>query len=220
LTAPRFRSVVVDVDSTLSAVEGIDWLASQRSDALRAQVAEATDRAMRGEISLTDIFEARMNLVAPSRDEVAALAREYVFRVEPGAAESLAMLTNAGVRLILVSGGIREAILPLARHLGIPDQDVNAVAVYFADGGAYKGFDQNSPMTRNGGKAEMVHSLSLEKPILGVGDGITDLEVRTAIPPAVDAFAAYTGVIERPVVTSAADYIIRTFAELPPIVLG
>jgi phosphoserine phosphatase len=218
--APRFKSVVVDVDSTLSAVEGIDWLASQRSDALLAQVAEATDRAMRGEIQLTDIFAARMKLVAPSRDDVAALAWQYVSRVEPGAAEALATLTNAGVRVVLVSGGLREAILPLARHLGVPDHDVHAVTVYYADGGEYKGFDADSPMTRNGGKAEMVRSLSLPKPILGVGDGITDLEVRTAVPPAVDAFAAYTGVIDRAVVTSAADYVIRTFEELLPIVLG
>jgi len=218
--APRFNSVVVDVDSTLSAVEGIDWLASQRSDALRAQIAETTGRAMRGEVQLVDIFAARMDLVAPSREEVGALATEYVARLEPGAAESLAKLTNAGVRVILVSGGLRQAILPLASYLGIPDHDVNAVAVYFDENGSYEGFDQKSPMTRNGGKAEMVRSLSLVKPILGVGDGITDLEIRTATPPAVDAFAAYIGVIDRPAVTSAADYVIRTFEELQPIVLG
>lgn len=218
--APRFKSVVVDVDSTLSAVEGIDWLASRQSETLRAQVAEATDRAMRGEIRLADIFASRMDLVAPSRNDVAALAGEYVSRVEPGAAESLAKLTNAGVRLVLVSGGLRDAILPLAGRLGIPDDDLHAVAVYFAEGGAYNGFDRTSPMTRNGGKAEMVRSLSLEKPILAVGDGITDLELKTSNPPAVDAFAAYTGVIDRRIVTSAADYVIRTFEELPPIVLG
>lgn len=217
---PRFNSIVVDVDSTLSAVEGIDWLASRRSEDLRAKIAETTGRAMRGEVQLVDIFAARMNLVAPSREEVGALAREYVARLEPGVLESLAKLTNAGVRVILVSGGIRQAILPLASYLGIPDQDVNAVAVDFDENGSYEGFDHSSPMTRNGGKAEMVHSLSLVKPILGVGDGITDLEIRTATPPAVDAFAAYIGVIDRPAVTSAADYIIRSFGELPPLVLG
>jgi phosphoserine phosphatase len=218
--APRFKSVVVDVDSTLSAVEGIDWLASQRSEALRAQIAESTDRAMRGELKLADIFVARMNLVAPSREEVAALAAEYVSRLEPGVPESLAKLTNARVRIVLVSGGLREAILPLARHLGVPDHDVNAVSVFFGEDGTYNGFDESSPMTRNGGKAVMINSLSLEKPILGVGDGITDLELKTSVPSAVDAFAAYTGVIERPLVTSAADYIIKSFDELPPIVLG
>jgi phosphoserine phosphatase len=218
--APRFRSVIVDVDSTVSAIEGIDWLASRRSEALRAQVAESTDRAMRGEIRIADVFAARLRLVAPSRDEVAELAGEYVSRLESGAAESLARLTNLGVRVVLISGGIREAIIPLARHLGIPEGDVHAVRVYFAEDGTYAGFDEASPMTRNGGKATVVRSLALARPTLGLGDGVTDLELKTAIPPAVDSFAAYTGVIERQVVTSAADYIIRKFEDLPAIVLG
>ena len=218
--APRFMSVIVDVDSTLSAIEGIDWLASRRGEALRAQVAESTDRAMRGEIPIADVFAARLRLVSPSRDDVAELASEYVSRLESGAAESLARLTDLGVRVVLISGGIREAIIPLARHLGIPEGDVNAVRVFFAEDGTYAGFDEASPMTRNGGKATVVRSLGLARPTLGLGDGITDLELKTAIPRAVDSFAAYTGVIERPVVTSAADYIIRRFEDLPAIVLG
>ena len=213
-------SVIVDVDSTLSAIEGIDWLASRRGDALRAQVAESTDRAMRGEIQIADVFAARLQLVAPSRDDVTELAGEYVSRVEPGAAESLARLANHGVRVVLISGGIREAIVPLARHLGIPESDVNAVRVFFAEDGSYAGFDDASPMTRNGGKATVVRSLGLARPMLGLGDGITDLEMKTAIPPAVDAFAAYAGVVEREAVTLAADYVVRNFAELPAIVLG
>jgi phosphoserine phosphatase len=175
---------------------------------------------MQGEVRVEEIFAARLDLVAPSRQEVAELAGVYVSRIEPGAAQSLAKLTNAGVRLVLVSGGMRDAILPLARHLGIPDADVNAVAMQFDESGAYAGFDRASPAGRNGGKAEIVRSLGLERPTLGVGDGITDLELKTAIPPAVDAFAAYTGVIHRPIVAAAADYVIRTFDELPAIVLG
>jgi phosphoserine phosphatase len=218
--APRFKSVVVDVDSTLSAIEGIDWLASRRSEAVRAQVAEGTARAMRGEILIADVFASRLSLVAPSRQEVAALAGEYVSRLESGAAESLATLTNLGVHVVLISGGIREAIVPLARHLGIPESDVNAVRVFFAEDGTYAGFDEASPMTRNGGKATAVRSLELARPTLGLGDGITDLELKTATPPAVDAFAAYAGVVERESVTHAADYVVRNFAELPAIVLG
>ena len=218
--AARFRTVVVDVDSTLSAVEGIDWLASRRSDAVRTHVAETTARAMRGELRLGEIFASRLDLVAPSRQEVAELAAEYVSRLQPGAAQSLAKLTDSGVRVVLVSGAIRDAILPLARHLGIPEHEVNAVPVYFAEGGAYKGFDQASPLTQNGGKAVLVRALGLDGPILGVGDGITDLELKTTLPPAVDSFAAYTGVINRPAVVGAADYVISDFGELPEIVLG
>jgi phosphoserine phosphatase len=212
--------VVVDVDSTLCAIEGIDWLAARRDDALRDRVAQTTERAMRGEIAVEDVYAERLSAVRPSYEEIVELGRAYVERIEPGAGESLAKLTNAGVRVVLVTGGLREAILPLADTLGLPESAVNAVSVYFGDSGEYGSFDDQSPLTRNGGKVEVVRSLGLERPTLGVGDGITDLELRTADPPAVDAFVAYTGVVAREPVVSGADYVIRSFDELPGIVLG
>lgn len=216
----KFRSVVIDIDSTLSAIEGIDWLAAQRGEAIRAQVADATTRAMRGEISVESVFGSRLALVAPSRDEIAKLGQEYIARVQPDAKESLATFAKSGIRIVLVSAGLYEAVLPLGRYLGIPDADVHAVHIHFTNDGAYAGFDEDSPVTRNGGKAVVVRSLELEHAVLGVGDGITDLEVRTANPPAIDAFAAYTGVVTRREVVSRADYVIRNFAELVEIVVG
>ncbi len=218
--APKFQSVVIDIDSTLSAIEGIDWLAAQRGETIRAQVAESTERAMRGELSIASVFGSRLALVAPSRDEIEKLADEYIARVQPDAKESLAALATAGVRIILVSAGLYEAVLPLAHHLGIHDADVHAVHVHFTTDGAYAGFDEDSPVTRNGGKAVVVRSLELEHAILGVGDGITDLEIRTATPPVIDAFAAYTGVVTRKEVVNHADYVIQNFEELVAIVLG
>jgi phosphoserine phosphatase len=175
---------------------------------------------MRGEISIASVFGSRLALVAPTREEIARLADEYIARVEPGAKESLGKLSKSGVRIILVSAGLYEAVLPLARHLGVPDADVHAVHIRFTDDGAYAGFDEDSPVTRNGGKAVVVRTLALEHPILGVGDGISDLETKTANPPAIDAFAAYTGVITRKEVVRDADYVLRNFDELTALVLG
>jgi phosphoserine phosphatase len=217
--APKFRSVVIDIDSTLSAIEGIDWLGGQRGEMIRERVAEATQRAMRGEIPIASVFGSRLALVSPSRDEISKLGEEYIARVQPDAKESLAALATAGVRIVLVSAGLYEAVLPLARYLGIQDADVHAVHIHFTNDGAYAGFDEDSPVTRNGGKAVVVRSLALEHAILGVGDGITDLEIRTANPPVIDAFAAYTGVVTRNEVVSHADYIIANFEALAALVL-
>lgn len=212
--------MVLDVDSTLCAIEGIDWLASCRDASLRDRVAQTTELAMRGEIAIANVYAERLNAVRPSYDEIVQLGRAYVDRIEPGAAESLGQLTDAGIRVVLVTGGLRDAILPVAEAIGLPEKAVNAVSLYFTDSGEYAGFDGQSPLTRNGGKVLVVRGLGLEGPILGVGDGITDLELRTADPPAVDAFVAYTGVVERAPVVSAADYVIRRFDELPGIVLA
>ncbi len=175
---------------------------------------------MRGEIAIDDVYAERLNAVRPSYDEIVGLSRAYMGSIESGAAESLAKLTKVGIRVVLVTGGIREAIMPLADALGLPETAVNAVSLHFGDSGEYAGFDDHSPLTRNGGKVEVVRGLDLERPTLGVGDGITDLELRTAVPPAVDAFVAYTGVVRRDAVVNGADYVIKSFDELVGIILG
>lgn len=208
------------MDSTLSAIEGIDWLAGRRGPEVSKRVTDLTERAMRGEVPLGQVYAERLECVLPTRGEIAELGRAYVERLEPGTHRSLALLTNSGVHIVVVTAGLRDAILELTHVLGIADEDVHAVVARFTDSGEYAGFDAESPLTRNGGKVAVVRGLHLKKPIIALGDGITDLELRTVKPPAVDAFAAYAGVVERAPVIRGADYVIRSFDELSAIVLG
>ena len=50
---PKFRTVIFDCDSTLSAIEGIDELAVD----CREDVERLTDAAMRGRIPLEEVSE-------------------------------------------------------------------------------------------------------------------------------------------------------------------
>ena len=213
---PRFASVVIDVDSTLAGIEGIDRLATRRGPDVARRVSELTDGAMRGVIPLESVYGERLALIGPTRDEVSALADEYLEAVAPDAAMALTKMRNAGVRIAVVSGGLREAILPLTRSLGVDDDVVRAVGIRFDDSGAYAGIDSTSPLTTQSGKAEMVRRLALPSPVLAVGDGATDLAMR---PPA-DAFAAYTGFVRREPVMSAADHVIDSFTSLAALVLA
>lgn len=214
--ARGFASVVLDVDSTLCGIEGIDWLAELRGSAIGARVSELTERAMRGEIALDAVYGERLVLVNPTRDEVAGLANVYLAALAPGATRAMRRWREAGRRIALVSGGVREAILPVARRLGIPDDDVHAVSVRFADDGTYAGHDIASPLATSTGKRTVVESLALPRRILAVGDGATDLAVR----PAVDAFAAFTGFVRRDAVVSAADLVVDSFDQLTDLVLA
>jgi phosphoserine phosphatase len=216
VTAPGFASVVLDVDSTLSGVEGIDWLASRRDGGLGAKVASLTERAMRGEIPLASVYGERLALVNPSRDDVAALAEMYQSMLAPGATQAVRRLHEAGRRLVVVSGGIREAILPLATSLGIADGEVHAVRLTFTPEGRYAGHDAASPLTTSDGKRAVVEQLALPKRVLAVGDGATDL----AMKPAVDVFAAYTGFVARATVVASADAVVENFDQILELVLG
>jgi phosphoserine phosphatase len=113
-----------------------------------------------------------------------------------------------------VSGGIREAVVPLALIAGVSDSDVFAVSIRFDDGGAYAGFDTSSPLSVATGKRDIVASLDLERPLLAVGDGSTDVVMREVA----DAFAAFTGFTARPTVVDRADFIAPSFDDLTKIV--
>ena len=221
---PRFASVILDVDSTLCALEGIDWLAERRGPAVAARVVEATERAMRGEIALDAVYGERLALVTPSRADLAALAEAYQQALVPGAADALARLRGAGARVALVSGGIRQAILPVARALDLDPRDVHAVDVVLDMGGGYFAFDAGSPLATQHGKRAVADALvagtlgapPLARPVLAVGDGATDL----AMKPAVDAFAAFTGVATRDAVVRGADHVLSSFDALVELVLA
>ena len=213
---PRFSSVVLDVDSTVAGIEGIDWLAQRRGPDVAARVTALTDRAMAGEVALDAVYGQRLAMIRPTRDEVSALGAQYVEAMAPGVGEAIARLRAAGVRVVLVSGGLREAILPLARRLGLPDDALHAVGVRFDADGGYAGFDERSPLATQGGKPVVVRALALPGPVLAVGDGSTDLAMRGVA----DAFAAYTGFVRRDAVAAAADHEIDSFARLRALVLA
>jgi phosphoserine phosphatase len=212
----RFNSVILDVDSTLSGIEGIDWLAARRGPATEAAVASLTDRAMQGTIPLEAVYGERLRMVHPTFGEIAELAEVYIRQIAPYAKEAIAEMSANNVELFLVSGGVREAIIPLAVEAGVKEENVRAVSVSFDTNGAYSGFDEQSALTRQNGKRKIVKLLELKGPTLAVGDGITDCEIR----PAVDGFAAYTGFVRRAPVIKQADYVIEDFRELRELVLG
>lgn len=207
--SPCFGTVVFDCDSTLSTIEGIDELAAEHREA----IASLTDRAMRGEVALETVYGARLDLIRPHRQTVDALAQAYIAAAIPDARETVQALHAGGVAVHILSGGFQQAIVPFAAWLGLPAEHVRAVMLRFDDDGHYTGFDTASPLTRSGGKRTMFEGWqpALARPVLFVGDGITDLEAR----PAVDHFVAFAGVADRPEVTAAADTVLRAPALRP-----
>ena len=211
----RFNSVVLDVDSTLAGIEGVDWLAALRGPAAEALSAELTDKAMRGLIPLEAIYGQRLDSVKPTRAEIEALSRVYVQRMAPMAKETLTYLREHGVEVTIASGGFEQAILPLAAELGIAAEQVHAVRLFFDERGEYTGFDESCLLARTYGKRDTVAGLGLTAPVLAVGDGITDSEIAEVA----DAFAVYTGFIRRESVIARADHVLESFDQLRELVI-
>ena len=206
----KFRTVILDVDSTLSSMEGIEWLAGLRGADVFASITDVTERAMRGELRFDDVYSARLEAVRPTYDEVVRLGQAYIEALSPGAEDCVRRLKAAGIAVVIVSGGIRNAVLHLAAHLGIPEQNVHAVPLHFDHAGRYDGYDSAHPCTMQLGKLKVIAALRPAPPTLLIGDGMTDAEVR----PAVDAFAAYTGAVRRENIVALADFELASFSGL------
>ena len=212
----HFKSLVLDVDSTVAAIEGIDWLAGLRDAETARWVAELTRQAMDGEIPIEAAYEKRLLAIAPTRGEIAALADAYVAAVVPGAAETIARATAAGVDVRLLTGGLEDAVLPMARALGLRDAQVHAVPLRWDGDGRCLGFAPGAPLAESGGKPRVLRALGLAAPVLAVGDGSTDAD----LAPHVARFVAFTGVVRRPAVVAAAAGEAVTFDEVARMVFG
>ncbi len=208
------KLICFDCDSTLSAIEGIDELARVRGPEVFAKVEEQTREAMEGKIPVEAVFGRRLEVIQPAQSHIAAIGRRYIETIEPTAVATVTQLKAAGWTPIIVSGGFRPIIAPLAAHLGIAR--IEAVDLYFDAAGKYTGYDEKFPTTRSGGKPEIMQALRAElKParIVMVGDGVSDLETK----PVVDLFVGFGRYTERPKVKAGAAAFIHSLAELIPL---
>lgn len=195
-----FDIVCFDCDSTLSRVEGIDELA--RREGLFDEVAALTDKAMNGELALEDVYAHRLAMIKPNHAAIDWLADLYIQEMVDGVQETIKALLEQGTQVHIISGGLRQAILPLARHLGLREDQVHAVDVLFDEQGDYQDFSRHSALAMSGGKARVCRRLRMRFPSLAmVGDGKTDLEAKEAGAYMI----GFGGVVRRSLVEEQAD---------------
>ncbi|MCS5721897.1 phosphoserine phosphatase SerB [Herbiconiux sp. CPCC 203407] len=203
--------IVLDVDSTLIENEVIEMLGDLAG--CHAEVAEITERAMRGELDFAQSLAARVRLLEglPSScfDEVRA-----AIRVTDGVPEMIAAVHAAGGAVAVVSGGFHEVLDPLAESLGLDHWRANRLGV--ADGrltGTVSG-----PIIDPQSKADALtewagaRGTPLSRTV-AVGDGANDLKMMEIAGLSV-AFHA------RPLVRENADLVmdVRDLSQLLPLV--
>lgn len=210
------KALVFDCDSTLSSIEGIDELARLAGPETFRQVEDLTNQAMNGDFPLDEVFSRRLALIQPDKAMCEKVAQLYRDTVEPTAKETIAAFQKKGWDCVLLSGGFKVLIEPLAADLGI--SRIEAVPLHFQGDGSYQSFDNSYPTTYNGGKPEIIRQLRKEKgyeTIVMIGDGVSDLETK----PDVEAFVAYAGYVSREKVISGATHTIHQLDQLNSLAL-
>jgi D-3-phosphoglycerate dehydrogenase len=200
---------VFDFDSTLVRIETLEVLAdialagAPDAAAIRAEVGALTDQAMAGELPFGEALRRRLALLPVTRTHVAELAARILDEGTPSVRRNLRFFRENAGRIIILSGGFREIIAPLAAHLHVPAEQVLCNDLIYDADGRVVGVDEANPLSQAGGKPTLIRSLNLPGPVVMIGDGWTDAEVK--LEGGADRFHAFTEIVRRDRVVAAAD---------------
>jgi phosphoserine phosphatase len=167
------RLVVFDMDSTLIEAEVIDELA--KAAGVGEQVAQITERAMRGELDFAESFRDRVALLKGLNESALAdIASEL--KISEGAEHLIATLRRLGYKTAILSGGFNYFARHLQNKLGIDHVFANQLDII--DGvvtGRVVG-----EIVDGARKAALLRQLAEQEGIdlqqvIAVGDGANDL---------------------------------------------
>ncbi|KAG8194786.1 hypothetical protein JTE90_017227 [Oedothorax gibbosus] len=204
-------AVCFDVDSTVCTDEAIDELA--KFVGREKEVAEITQRAMRGGASFREALSKRLDIIQPSVYIVQRYLENHPPSLTTGIRELVQALHKRDIPVYLVSGGFDTIIYPIAKDLNIPYNHIFANKIKYFFNGDYAGFDEDQPTCEQDGKAQVAAYLKHRhgyKRLVMVGDGVTDL---VASPPA-DMFIGFGGNQVREKVQKEAEWFVKSFDEL------
>ncbi|SFS04265.1 phosphoserine phosphatase [Microbacterium sp. cf046] len=179
MPAPSARFLVVlDADSTLIRNEVIELLADEAGRG--AEVAAATEAAMRGEVDFATSLRSRVSVLAgvPTSAFARVLAR---IEPTPGVRELIAAAHARGGRVGVVSGGFHEILDAVATDLGVDIWRANRLVT---DSETLTG-TVDGAIVDAGAKEAALREWAAESGVpiartIAIGDGANDLRMMAA----------------------------------------
>ena len=174
----RKQILVADMDSTMINQECIDELAAALG--IKEQVAEITDRAMRGELDFAQALDTRVALLSGLERRVIEEVRREQITLAPGGRALVHTMREYGAYTSLVSGGFTYFADYFAKRIGFHEAIANVLEF---EGERLTG-TVAKPIVDKNTKRERLLALAGERNLplsqtMAVGDGANDLDMIT-----------------------------------------
>ena len=207
-------AIVLQVDATVSAIDGLAWLSARRDAAAADHLAELQHTAATQRWGWADLTRARLKHLRPRRAEVNELGAAYLAALVPGAVDAAQALRRAGIAISLASDVAAEALFGIATALGVSPNELYAPRLRFDALGAYVGCDLNTARVDDASDTTGSPTSASTTRTTFVGTR------RTAVfaPRLTDDFIAFSGVVARDGVSDGL-VAVATFSELVEVVL-
>jgi len=167
------KLLIADMDSTMITVECIDELADYAG--IKPQIADITERAMRGELDFAGALHERVALLKGLADEAIDRCRNERVKIMPGAKALVRTMKARGAATLLVSGGFTRFTGPVAEEIGFDRAVANVLEI--ADG-ALVGTVTVPIVDASRKRAELEAAIEggIDRALtLAVGDGANDI---------------------------------------------
>ncbi len=172
----RKQLLVADMDSTMIEQECIDELADALG--LKPQVAEITDRAMRGELDFAAALDTRVALLKGLERSIIEQIRREAITLAPGGRALVQTMKAYGAYTSLVSGGFTFFADYFAKRIGFDEAIANVLEF---DGDRLTG-TVAKPIVDKNTKKDRLLALASERGLtldqtMAAGDGANDLDM-------------------------------------------
>ncbi len=208
---------IIDFDSTFTQVEALDELAAislnKHPDRKKVykKIEDYTNLAMEGKLSFNESLEQRVKLLDANKEHLKKLVAHLKKKVSKSFSRNKAFFKKHEKEVLIVSGGFKEFIIPVVKQYHIKKENVYANTFLFDEKGKIIGYDKTNPLSKEGGKVELLKQLKLNGELFGIGDGYSDFQLRES--GLIKKFFAFTENISRKSVTEKADHITPSFDE-------
>ena len=203
MTTAKFNSILFDFDGTLSTIDGIEFLAE-----LKGVSEKVKSLAIRNKNTYSvsaDLYRRRLECSQPHLRDIDQLIAAYKRALLPGVKQTFHWLHGLNKDIYIISGGIKNALIPVGELLGVSAERIFAVELEFDGQGNMIGFDSTSPRTDVGGKKQLIASLRLQRPSVLIGDGTNDVAARDSV----DQCIGFGGVEYRPLIEEHCEWYVR-----------
>lgn len=208
---------IIDFDSTFTQVEALDELARislknhPDQEKIYLEIENLTNLAMEGKISFRESLKGRVSLLQANRSHLAQLIIHLKKKVSKSFSRNKNFFRENADTAWIVSGGFKEFITPVVSPYSIKKENIYANTFEFDEEGNIIGYDENNPLSDEGGKVKLLQQLKIEGKIFGIGDGYSDFQLKES--GLIEKFYAFTENISRQSVTDKADHIAPSFDE-------
>lgn len=208
---------IIDFDSTFTQVEALDELVRislshhPGREEIYKKIADLTNAAMEGRLSFRESLTARVQLLHANEEHLKKLVSVLKKKVSASFSRNRAFFRKHADEILIVSGGFKEFITPVVLPFHIKKENIYANTFTYDEYGNITGYDQENPLSQEGGKVILLKKLQLEGNIFGIGDGHSDLQLKES--GLIQKFYAFTENISRQSILEKADHITPSFDE-------